>query len=140
VNNIWLLVVVVVWVVAAATIQPRGGWSRSKCIALVVVVVVGVGVDVDMGVTSRWFTCNQESVHDGFVVPLLVLLSITWYVGGAVRCRYKGGGGRMDGGGGGKEFLLDRSTANGGGGIGVAVVETLLAILTSSVQDVHGSG
>jgi hypothetical protein len=74
VNNIWLLVVAV-WVVAAATIQQRGGWSRSKCVAFVVVVV---GVDVDMGVTSRWFACNQESVHDGFVVPLLVLLSITW--------------------------------------------------------------
>jgi hypothetical protein len=47
----------------------------------------------------------------------------------------------MDGGGGGGEFWLDPSTANGGGGgIGVAVVETLLAILTSSVQDFHGSG
>jgi hypothetical protein len=47
----------------------------------------------------------------------------------------------MDGGGGGGgEFLMDQSAANGGGGIGVAVVETLLAILTSSVQDFHGSG
>jgi hypothetical protein len=80
VNNILLLVV---WLVAAATIQPRGEWSRSNCIAfvvVVVVVVVVVGVDVDMGATSRWFACNQESVHDGFVVPLLLVqLSTTWW-------------------------------------------------------------